>query len=136
MAQFTFDLVSPERLVFSGQVTEVVVPGSEGDFGVMAGHAPLVSSLRPGILSVRSAEGTKQLYVRGGFAEMSAKGLTVLAEKATDIANVDAATIEAEIAAAEASLASAKDDSARMRIQDRINQLKSVLLSLAAAKAH
>lgn len=137
MAQFTFDLVSPERLVFSGEVTEVVVPGSEGDFGVMAGHAPVVSSLRPGILTIRgAAEGTKQVYVRGGFAEISTKGLTVLAEKATDLAQVDAATVEAEISAAETALAVAKDETAKLRLQERINQLKSVLLSLSAAKAH
>ena len=80
MATFHFDLVSPARLVFSGEVTQVDVPGLEGDFGVLAGHAPLVATLKPGVLTV-FAEGEPQRYVvLGGFAEVSSEGLTVLAD--------------------------------------------------------
>src|SRR3954451_8747842 len=82
MATFQFDLVSPEKLLFSGEVTPVDVPGNEGDFGVLAGHAPIVTTLRPGILVVYRDGGDLRVVVNGGFAEVSPAGLTVLAEMA------------------------------------------------------
>ena len=82
MATFHFDLVSPERLLFTGEVTQVDVPGSEGDFGVLAGHAPIVTTLRPGILVVYRDGGDLRVVVNGGFAEVSPAGLTVLADMA------------------------------------------------------
>jgi len=136
MAQFSFDLVSPERLVFSGSVTEVVVPGSEGDLGILAGHAPLISSLRPGILTVKGEGEAKKLYVRGGFAEVSAKGLTVLAEEALPIEQLDSAKIQADIAAAEADLAKATAAEAMTAISTRIGDLKSLALTLRAPQTH
>ena len=78
MATFHFELTSPEQLVFSGEVEHVVVPGSEGEFGVLANHAPLIAMLRPGILTILGAN-EKRFVVRGGFAEVNPKGLTVLA---------------------------------------------------------
>ena len=90
MATFSFELVSPTRLVHSGEVEEVIVPGLEGEFGVFANHAPFVSSLRPGILTIKSAGGEKRLYVRDGFAEVNPKGLMVLAEVAVPVEEVDA----------------------------------------------
>ena len=80
MATFHFDLVSPEKLLFAGDVEQVDLPGSEGDLGVLAGHAPLVATLKPGVLTV-FADGAPQRYVvLGGFAEVSSEGLTILAD--------------------------------------------------------
>ena len=78
-----FELVSPERLLFSGDVAEVDIPGTEGDMGILPGHAPVLSTLRPGVVTVTKEGGAKErIFVRGGFAEVNEKGLTVLAEKA------------------------------------------------------
>ncbi len=86
---FHFELVSPEKLVFSGDVDQVDVPGTEGDFGVLAGHAPFVTTLRPGILTVHGPGGAQRIVVLGGFAEVSAEGLTVLAEVAEAVESFD-----------------------------------------------
>ena len=94
---FHFELVSPEKLVFSGEVEQVDVPGAEGDFGVLAGHAPFVTTLRPGILTVHGAGGDQQMVVLGGFAEVSAEGLTVLAEIAETVEKMDRETLAARI---------------------------------------
>ena len=97
MANFHFELVSPEKLVFSGDVEQVDVPGVEGDFGVMAGHAPTVSTLRPGILTVHGTGGAQKIVVLGGFAEVSAEGLTVLADVAEAVEDIDRESIAARI---------------------------------------
>ena len=88
-----FELVSPEKLVFSGDVEQVDVPGAEGDFGVLAGHAPMVTTLRPGILTVHAASGAQKIVVLGGFAEVSAQGLTVLADVAEAVEDIDRAIV-------------------------------------------
>ena len=85
---FTFELVSPERLLSSGKVAMVVVPGSEGDFGVLPGHAPMMITIRPGIIEVYATDGTTpsaRYEIDGGFAEVTAEGLTILAEKAVAV---------------------------------------------------
>src|SRR5205085_10265832 len=110
MATFHFDLVSPEKLLFSGEVEQVDVPGSEGDFGVLAGHAPLMTTLRPGILVLHREGGALKVVVNGGFAEVNPSGLTVLSEIAMPIEDSGDATladeaVEAEISEAEADLA-------------------------------
>ena len=89
MATFHFELVSPERLIFSGDVEQVDVPGEEGDFGVFAGHAPLVATLKPGVLSIHGAGERQRIVVYGGLAEIGADGLTVLAEEAVPVADLD-----------------------------------------------
>src|SRR6195952_404322 len=89
MATFHFDLVSPEKLAFSGEVDQVDVPGVEGDFGVLAGHAPVVAAIRPGILTVTSGGTQQKIIVLGGLAEVSDKGLTVLADIATSMQDLD-----------------------------------------------
>src|SRR5450756_3255363 len=89
MATFHFDLVSPEKLLFSGDVEQVDVPGAEGDFGVLANHAPFVATLRPGILTVHGAGGAQKIVVLGGFAEVSAQELTVLADVAEAVEDID-----------------------------------------------
>ena len=91
MATFHFDLVSPEKLAFSGDVDQVDIPGVEGDFGVLAGHAPVVAAIRPGILTVTTAGKHEKIIVLGGLAEVSEKGLTVLADVATSLAELDRA---------------------------------------------
>src|ERR1700749_4736620 len=93
MATFQFDLVSPEKLAFSGEVDQVDVPGVEGEFGVLAGHAPVVAVIRPGILTVTTGGTHQKIIVLGGLAEVSDKGLTVLADVATPVPELDRAKL-------------------------------------------
>jgi F-type H+-transporting ATPase subunit epsilon len=97
MPTFHFELASPEKLVFSGAVDQVDVPGSEGDFGVFAGHAPLVTTLRPGMLTVYQGGEKQQIVVHGGFAEVGAHGLTVLADMASPLKDIDRTAFAAQI---------------------------------------
>ena len=130
MATFHFELASPERLVFSGEVEHVVVPGSEGEFGVLSNHAPLVAMLRPGILKVLG--GNEQTFVvRGGFAEVNPEGLTVLADFAAPVDQVDRAEFESQIKDLEEDVADSQEGPARDRAQMRLDQLKAVLSALA-----
>ena len=135
MATFQFELVSPSRLVHSGEVEEVIVPGDEGEFGVFAQHAPFVSTLKPGILTIRSGSESKRLYVRDGFAEVNPKGLTVLAEVAVPVDEVSAADMASEIEDAERALAEAKEGPERDKATRRLDQMKSVAAELGAAGA-
>ena len=98
MATFHFELVSPARVSFSGEVDQVDVPGAEGDFGVLAGHAPLIALIRPGIMTVYAGGEQTKLVVLGGFAEVGPDGLTVLADVATALEDIDRAALQAEIA--------------------------------------
>src|SRR6185295_16954273 len=98
MATFHFDLVSPEKLAFSGEVDQVDVPGLEGDFGVLAGHSPLVAAVRPGIINVTVNGKHEKFIVLGGLAEVSDKGLTVLASTATSLEELDRAAFAQQIA--------------------------------------
>jgi F-type H+-transporting ATPase subunit epsilon len=131
---FKFELVSPEKLLVSAEVAEVIVPGSEGDFTMLADHAPFISLLRPGILRVPSLNGQHaQFYVRGGFAEAEPKTLTVLAEMAMPLAELTAGRLEAEIRDAESGVAMAKDDEARFIAGDTLERLISLQYSLQLA---
>src|SRR5512136_2590687 len=105
MANFHFELVSPEKLLFSGEVVQVDVPGAEGDFGVLAQHVPMVTTLRPGILTVHGAGGAQKIVVLGGFAEVSAEGLTVLADVAEAVEDFDRTMIAARIGELESRIA-------------------------------
>src|SRR5215216_1345883 len=125
MATFHFDLVSPEQLVFSGEVEHVVVPGSEGEFGVLAGHAPLVAMLTPGILKILGPN-EQRIMVVGGFAEVGPEGLTVLADMATPVDEVDPAVIAGEIKDIEEDLADAKDDGRRDKLRTKLEQLRAM----------
>ena len=126
MASFHFDLVSPEKLLFSGDVTQVDVPGEEGDFGVLAGHAPYVATLKPGVLTIFADAGTRRIVVRGGFAEVNAGGLTVLAEEATPVEEIDAAAIAKQLKDAEEDVADAADDASRDKARTRLAQLETL----------
>ncbi len=139
MATFTFELVSPERLVFSGAVTWVDVPGSEGDFSVGAGHEPFIATLRPGILTIRGEGAPKRLFVRGGFAEANPTGLTVLAERATPVEDIHTDHLRQLIKDAQEDVADARSDEAKQKASAVLADLKQVAEALgqgAAAKAH
>jgi F-type H+-transporting ATPase subunit epsilon len=125
MATFYFELASPERLVFSGEVDQVDVPGSEGDFGVLPGHAPLVTILRPGIMTVYVGAQKQQIVVLGGFAETGPNGLTVLADMASSLEDLDRAVITAQIAETEARIKD-MDGSALDREIARLDHLKAI----------
>ena len=124
---FKFELVTPERMALSQDAAQVVVPGVEGDFTVLAGHAPVISALRPGIIDVTLPDASKtRIFVKGGFAEVDAGHLTVLAERALDVEAMDAATVAAELETAQADLASATDDAARLAAASAVERLRGL----------
>ena len=125
MASFHFDLVAPEQLLFSGEVEHVVVPGTEGEFGVLAGHAPLIAMLRPGILRILGVH-EQRILVVSGFAEVAGDRLTVLADRAMPLEEVDPAVIADEIRDAEEDVADATDDAARDRLNTKLAQLRAM----------
>lgn len=131
MATLPFELVSPEKLVFSGAVTEVIVPGSEGEFGVLAGHAPFIAMLKAGILVVKGEREPQRFFVRGGFAEVNPAGLTVLAEEATPVEEIDPARLEQHIRDAEEDVADATTDETRQRAERHLTDLRQVADALA-----
>jgi len=127
----TFDLVSPERLLISEEVTMVVVPGSEGDFGVMVGHTPVITTLRPGVVEVHPSSGDQQrIYVRGGFAETTGDNLTILAEEAINLADLDRAKLEQRLANAREDIGLARDDEERRAAEMNVAQLTNLLAAL------
>jgi F-type H+-transporting ATPase subunit epsilon len=130
MATFHFDLVSPENLVFSGEVEHVVVPGTEGEFGVLAGHAPMIAMLKPGILKILGPS-EQRIVVVGGFAEVNPDGLTVLADRAMLVDDLDPAVLAGEIKDAEEDVADTKDDAVRDKLQLKLDQLRAVQAALA-----
>jgi len=126
-----FDLVAPERLLLTVEADSVTVPGSEGDFGVLAGHAPVMSTLRPGVIDVEGLEGgAKRIYVRGGFAEVTPEGLTVLAEEAVPLDELDGAALAQQIKDVEEDVADAKNDEARAKAQQVLDYLLELKQSL------
>jgi F-type H+-transporting ATPase subunit epsilon len=135
MATFHFDLVSPEKLAFSGEVDQVDVPGIEGDFGVLAGHAPVVAAIRPGILTVTSGGTHQKIIVLGGLAEVSDKGLTVLADVATSVQDLDRAQFADTIAAMEEKLTE-KEGSELDHAIERLDHFKSIQIELNATAMH
>jgi F-type H+-transporting ATPase subunit epsilon len=135
MATFHFDLVSPEKLAFSGDVDQVDIPGVEGDFGVLAGHAPVVAAIRPGILTVISGGSKQKVIVLGGFAEVSDKGLTVLADVATSLDELDRTEFAETIAEMEAKLAE-KEGSELDRAIERLDHFKSIQHELNTTAMH
>jgi len=136
MADFHFDLVSPEKLLFSGEVEQVDVPGAEGDFGVLAGHAPMVTTLRPGILTVHDANGTKEMVVLGGFAEVSADGLTVLADLAESVEAIDRAVIAQHIGEMEIRIEKMEPGNELDKAITRLDHFKEVDRHLTGTAMH
>ena len=135
MATFHFDLVSPEKLAFSGEVEQVDIPGAEGDFGVLAGHAPVVAAIRPGILTVTSNGTHEKIIVLGGLAEVSEKGLTVLADVATSIEELDRAKFAETISAMEEKLAE-KEGSELDHAIERLDHYKGIERELNTTAMH
>jgi F-type H+-transporting ATPase subunit epsilon len=132
MAALHFEFASPERVLFSGEVDQVDLPGSEGDMGILPLHAPLVTTLRPGIVTIFNQGQRQPVVVVGGFAEMSPAGLTILADRAVAREDFDMATLATEIKDAEEDVADTKDDAQRDKHTRRLEQLKSLQAALAS----
>src|SRR3954467_11419156 len=128
--QLQFDLVSPERLLISQPVDQVIVPGVEGDFGALPEHSNLISLIRPGVLTVyKGGQAPERIFVGGGFAEVTATSLTVLAEQAIPVAEIDRSAAEKAIADAREDVEDAKDEVTKAIAQ---NELKVAEARLAA----
>jgi F-type H+-transporting ATPase subunit epsilon len=137
MATFHFDLVSPEKLLFSGDVDQVDVPGTEGDFGVLAGHAPAISALRPGIMTVYVGGNAQRMVVLGGFAEVSADGkLTVLADLADSVEDFNRDVLAERIAAQAEKIKEMESGNALDRAIERLDHFKQVDEHLQGTALH
>jgi F-type H+-transporting ATPase subunit epsilon len=135
MATFHFDLVSPEKLAFSGEVDQVDIPGVEGDFGVLAGHAPVIAAIRPGIITVHAGGNREKIIVTGGIAEVNENGLTVLADIARSLEELDRARLADVIAEMEAKLAEKEGDELD-RALERLDQFKTVQQQVQSSAMH
>jgi len=122
-----FDLVSPEQLLLSEDVDMVTLPGSEGDFGVLPGHTPVLSTLKSGVVEVKGVEDAlSRLFVRGGFAEVNGDKVTVLAQEATVLAELNVEELDQNIKDTEEDLAAAKSDEDRERVSESLAHLKQL----------
>ena len=124
--KITFDLVSPEKLLLSKAVDMVTVPGTEGYMGVMAGHASLVSTLRAGMIDMLDNGQDTRFFIRGGFAEINATKITVLAEEAIPMSELDLAMLDQRIVDAQEDEIAAKTDADRARAGQLVDDLKLV----------
>jgi F-type H+-transporting ATPase subunit epsilon len=136
MATFHVDLVAPDKLTFSGEVDQVDIPGAEGDFGVLAGHAPTVAMLRPGILTIFAGGNKQSIVLLGGFAEVSAEGLTILADLASPVAEFDRAVIAERIATAEENIKAMEPGSLLDRAIRQLDHFKAVDSHLQGTAMH
>ncbi len=137
MATFHLDLVAPDKLTFSGEVDQIDVPGLEGDFGVFAQHAPTVSLLRPGIITVYAGGQQKKFVVMGGFIEVSPQGtVTVLADSASTIEDFDRAALHARITEMETSIKSMPQDSLLDKEIQKLDHFKQVNMHLQGTAMH
>jgi len=135
---FRFELVSPEAILASIEARMVIVPGEEGEFGVLADHAPLLSSMRPGVVTVTAADGTqRKIFVSGGFADVTGTQCSVLAEEAIDVAELDRDALAAELADLTDDLEFAKDDAVKsVHVRREIDILKAKIdIAEATARA-
>lgn len=125
-----FDLVSPERRVFAGAVDMVVVPGELGDFGVLAGHAPFMSTIRSGAIAIHDGGQVTRTFIHGGFAEVTPGGLTILAEEAIALDSVTPDAVAADLQQARKTLTLARDDMERDAAQARVGKLEALLAAI------
>ena len=126
-ASLTFELVSPERLLLSAEVTEVVIPGSDGEMTVMADHAPTMTTIKPGVVSVKATDGTVSRYVVfGGFADILPTTCTLLAESAVSVSSIDREDLNRRVQDAREDLADAKSDGDRQKAQEFLDQLTTL----------
>jgi F-type H+-transporting ATPase subunit epsilon len=127
MAGLHFELVSPARLLFSGSVASVTIPGTEGEMGIYPGHSPVLTTLRPGVVTVtRDGGAAERIFVKGGMAEVNPQGLTLLAEVAVPMAELTQDVMARQIASAEQDLAEAKPGEATRKATEVLNQLKAL----------
>jgi F-type H+-transporting ATPase subunit epsilon len=129
--KLNFALVSPEREVFHGEVDHVVVPGTEGEFGVSPHHAPVMSVIKPGALRIFEGASIRKIFVNGGFADVTPEGLTVLAEDAVDLADVNIAELDQELKDAQEDMRDASGDIARTAATLKVARLESMKAALA-----
>lgn len=130
--KIAIDLVAPDRLLVSAEAEMVVVPGSEGDLGAMAGHQPLISALRPGVVAIHDGGAPPDRYfVRGGFVEVTHERCTILAEEAILVAALDRAALEQRIRDAEEDLAGTVGDDARHRADHELRNLNELLAAVS-----
>ena len=123
-----FELVAPEKLIFSDDVELVVVPGSEGDFGVLPGHANLISTVRPGVIEIHEGGQAKDRYfVAGGYAEVTAERCTVLSTEAVPVADIDRSAAEKRLEAAELDLRDADNDADRARYEAAVDVARALV---------
>jgi F-type H+-transporting ATPase subunit epsilon len=132
MASLHFEFVSPERVLFSGEVDQVDLPGAEGDMGILPLHAPMVTVLRPGIVTIFNQGKREDVVVVGGFAEMSPAGLTILADRAGARDEFDLTELAADIKDTEEDIADTKDDAQRDKLTRHLEQLKALQAALGA----
>jgi F-type H+-transporting ATPase subunit epsilon len=130
MAGLHFEFVSPEAVLFSGDVDQVDLPGAEGDLGVLPGHAPIVTLLRPGIVTIMRQGQREPVVVVGGFAEMGPSGLTVLADRAGSREDFDLDLLASDIKDTEEDVADCKDDAQRDKLSRRLDQLRALQAAL------
>ncbi len=130
MAAFSFELVSPEKLLFSGEVDAVVAPGTEGEFTVLKDHAPFMTTLKPGVIEIDIGQKKEKLFVRGGFADVAPTGFTVLADYAIPLAELHTGTIDADIAAAEEALKGAHGNETHRLAREKRDQLRELKAAL------
>ncbi|HXX51221.1 MAG TPA: F0F1 ATP synthase subunit epsilon [Xanthobacteraceae bacterium] len=130
MALLHFEFVSPETMVFSGEVDQVDLPGSEGDLGILPGHAPLVTSLRPGVVTIIRDGQREPVVVIGGFAEVGPAGLTILADRAVARADFDLESLASDIKDAEEDVADCKDPEQRDKLTRHLDQLRALQSAL------
>jgi F-type H+-transporting ATPase subunit epsilon len=124
---FKFELITPERMLLSEDAAQVLVPGTEGEFTVLPGHAPTISALRPGVVDAALADARKvSVFVKGGLVEVDRDRLTVLAERAIPVEAMNAETIAAELETAEAELAAAGTDVARLAAATAVDRLRAM----------
>jgi len=136
MVKFHLDLVAPDALTFAGEVDQVDLPGLEGDFGVLAAHAPMVALLRPGIVTIHSGGSRSQIVVFGGFAEVSAGTLTVLADVASPIEDFDRAILSTRISEMEAQIEQMEPGSLLDRAIQKLDHFKDVDNHLVGTAMH
>jgi F-type H+-transporting ATPase subunit epsilon len=125
-----FSLVSPERELFSGDVKQVDAPGVEGEFGVLPQHAPFMTVLKPGVVRIHETSGVTPVFVRGGFADVTPAGLTILAEEAVRLTDVDAASLDSEIAKVRSDANDPGDEARRKRASERLAYLEALRAAL------
>ena len=130
MAELHLEFVSPESVLFSGDVDQVDLPGAEGDMGILAGHAPLVTTLRPGVVTIFRGGAREAVVVTGGFAEVGPAGLTVLADRAVAREDFDTATLANEIKDTEEDVADATSETQRDKLARHLDQLKTLHAAL------